>query len=199
MPITILVTYTTNAGSTREVAEAVAAELRKAGATVEVRRLEEIEDLSAYQAAVVGGPMILGWHRGAVSFLKKHQAPLSHIPVAYFFTAMSLTKTGDTPLSGVPVHIDPNLPKEPKNATRLSLKERYTTVARYLGPILRATPQVRPVSVGFFGGKLDYSRLKLLQMLFVMLIIQIQPGDRRNWPAIQEWAAGLSTAFNRAV
>jgi menaquinone-dependent protoporphyrinogen IX oxidase len=199
MPMTVLVTYTTNAGSTSEVAEAVAAELRKASTIVDVRRLEEIEDLSAYQALVVGGPMIVGWHRGAVRFLKKYQAALSRIPVAYFFTAMSLTGTGQTHLNGVPIHIDPNLPKEPKNAARLSLRERYATVERYLGPVLRAAPQVRPVSVGFFGGKLDYSRLKLLQMLFVMLIIQIQPSDRRNWPAIQEWAAGLSSAFNSAV
>jgi menaquinone-dependent protoporphyrinogen oxidase len=199
MSIKVLVAYTTNAGSTSEVAEAIAGQLRKEGATVEMRRLEEIDDLGAYQAVVVGGPMIVGWHRGAVRFLKKHQSALSRMPVAYFFTAMSLTRTGDTHLNGVPVHIDPNLPKEPKNATRLSLKERYATVERYLGPALRAAPQVSPVSVGFFGGKLDYSRLKLLQMLFVMLIIQIQPGDRRNWPAIQEWAAGLSTAFNSAV
>jgi menaquinone-dependent protoporphyrinogen IX oxidase len=199
MPITVLVAYTSNAGSTSEVAEAVAAELKKEGATVEVRRLEEIQDLSAYQAVIVGGPMIMGWHRGAVKFLKKHQSALSRISVAYFLTAMSLTKTGDTHLNGVPVHIDPNLPKEPKNGARLSFRERYATVARYLGPVLRAAPQITPVSVGFFGGKLDYTRLKLLQMLFVMVIIQIQPGDRRNWPAIQEWAASLSTAFNRSV
>jgi hypothetical protein len=35
--------------------------------------------------------------------------------------------------------------------------------------------------------------LKLLQMLFVLLVIQAQPGDRRNWPVIREWAAGLRT------
>jgi menaquinone-dependent protoporphyrinogen IX oxidase len=199
MPTKVLVAYTSNAGSTGEVAEAVARELRKAGTAVEVRCLEEIEDLSAYEAVVVGGPMIMGWHREAVKFLKKHQGALSRIPVAYFFTAMSLTSTGDTHLNGVPVHIDSNLPKDAKNAARLSFRERYATVERYLGPVLRAAPQVRPVSAGFFGGKLDYSRLKLLQMLFVMLIIQVQPGDRRNWPAVQEWAAGLSTAFNTAV
>jgi menaquinone-dependent protoporphyrinogen IX oxidase len=53
--------------------------------------------------------------------------------------------------------------------------------------------------VGFFAGKLDYSRLNLLQMLFVMLIIQAQPGDRRNWPAIKAWAAKLSTPFTTSV
>jgi len=113
------------------------------------------------------------------------------------YATMSLTRTGDTHLQGVPIEIDPSLPKEAKNPARLSLQERYATVGRYLGPVLRAAPLVKPVSVGFFGGKLDYSRLKLLQMLFVMLIIQARPGDRRNWAAIQAWAASLSMQFTR--
>jgi menaquinone-dependent protoporphyrinogen IX oxidase len=143
--------------------------------------------------------MILGWHRGAAKFLKKHQQALSRVPVAYFFTAISLTRIGDTQFNGVPIEIDPSLPKDAKNPARLSFRERYATVGRYLGPVLRAAPLVKPVSVGFFGGKLDYSRLKLLQMLFVMLIIQAQPGDRRNWPAIQAWAASLSAPFTTSV
>ena len=64
-------------------------------------------------------------------------------------------------------------------------------MTNYLRPVLRAAPQVRPVSIALFGGKLEFHRLKLLQMLFVLLIIQTQPGDRRNWPVIREWAAGL--------
>lgn len=187
----VLVTYTTNAGSTREVAEAIAEELRKNGTSVEVHSLEQVEDLSPYTAVVVGGPMILGWHRGAVKFLKQHQQALSRVPVAYFFTAMSLTRTGETQLDGVPLNFDPNLLKAPKNPARLSFRERYATVKRYLGPVLKQAPQIRPVSTAFFAGKVDYTRLKPLQMLFVMLIIGAQPGDRRNWLAIRGWADSL--------
>jgi hypothetical protein len=32
-----------------------------------------------------------------------------------------------------------------------------------------------------------------LNIWFVLLVIQAQPGDRRNWPVIREWAAGLRT------
>jgi hypothetical protein len=32
-------------------------------------------------------------------------------------------------------------------------------------------------------------------MLFVMVIIQAQPGDFRNWPAIRAWAVRLRSAF----
>jgi menaquinone-dependent protoporphyrinogen IX oxidase len=187
-----LVTYTTMSGSTKEVAQAVATELEKCGAVVDVLHMREVGEISHYGAAVVGGPMVMGWHRQAVKFLKQHQPALRQIPVAYFFTAMSLTQTNTTGLGAVPVAIDPNLPQIPKKPGRLGLKERYATVEHYLGPVLRAVPHIQPVSVGFFGGKLDYARLKPLQMLFVMLIIQARPGDRRNWPAIRGWAANLS-------
>jgi len=189
----VLVAYTTNAGSTEEVAAVIGEELGQAGVQVDVRRLEEITDLGSYTAVVVGGPMIMGWHRVAVKFVKKHQQALSQVPVAYFLTAMSLTQTGETSIDAIPLCIDPLLAKAPTNAKRLSFRERYATTTNYLRPILRATPQVRPVSIGLFGGKLEFYRLKLLQMLFVVVIIQAQPGDRRNWPVIREWADDLRT------
>jgi menaquinone-dependent protoporphyrinogen IX oxidase len=123
--------------------------------------------------------------------VKKHQQALSQVPVAYFLTAMSLTQTGVSSIDAIPVCIDPMLAKAPKVANRLSLRERYASVTNYLRPILRAAPQVKPVSIALFSGKLEFYRLKLLQMLFVLLVIQAQPSDRRNWPVIREWAAGL--------
>lgn len=190
MPTKILVTYTTNSGSTREVAEAVATGLGTDGVTTEVIHTDKVQDLAPYGAIVIGGPMILGWHRGAINFLKKHQKSLSRIPVAYFFTAMSLTTTRETQLEGIPIYIDPGLGKCPQIS---SFRERYATVKRYLGPVLQQTPQIRPISAAFFAGKMDYSRLKWPQFLFVKLVIGAKPGDRRNWGAIREWAAGLHT------
>lgn len=187
----ILIAYTTNSGSTEEVAQAVAEELRKDGNQVEVRRLEEVTSLDGYDAVVVGAPMILGWHRAAVSFVKKHRGDLKNIPVAYFCTAMSLTQTGDEQTLGIPVLIDPDLSQPPADPKRLSLKERYATVSHYLSPVLKAAPEVKPIQVGFFGGKLEMFRLKIWQAIFVMLIIRGTPGDMRNWQFIQEWAGEL--------
>ena len=189
----VLVAYTTNAGTTEEVAAVVGEELGKDGVQVDVRRFEEIADLESYTAVVIGGPMIMGWHKAAMRFVKQHQQALSQVPVAYFLTAMSLTQIGETSIGAIPLCIDPMLAKAPKNANRLGLKERYATVTNYLRTVLRSAPQVKPVSIALFGGKLEFYRLKLLQMLFVLLVIQAQPGDRRNWPVIREWAAGLRT------
>jgi menaquinone-dependent protoporphyrinogen oxidase len=187
----VLVAYATNSGSTGDVARVMGEELGKDGDLVDVRRIEEVDSLQGYQAVVVGAPMILGWHRGAVKFVKQHRQALGQVPVAFFATAMSLTQTSDRPAGGIPIYLDPGLCTPPHHPGRLSLKERYARVSNYLRPMLKAAPSVRPVEIGFFGGKLELFRLKFLQMLFVMVIIQAPPADLRNWPAIREWAAHL--------
>ncbi len=191
----VLVAYATNAGSTEKVAKVIGEELGKDGTGVEILPIEQVGAVSSYQAVVVGGPMIMGWHRSCLGFLQKHQQDLSRVPVAFFFTAMSLTRTGEDQLQGVPVYVDPQLAKEPKRPGRLSLRERYATVSNYLGPVLKKAPQVRPVKAAFFGGKMEYMRLKLWQMLFVMIIIGAQPGDHRNWEAIHCWGAELAKSI----
>jgi len=191
----ILVAYATFAGSTVEVAQAVGEEIGKSGARVDVLPLSEVKGLEAYDGVVVGGPMIMGWHRAALGFLKKHRAAFQRIPLAVFVTAMSLTQTGETSVDGVPVDVDEKLPKPPEKEGRLSFRERYARLANYIQPILRATHPVKPVNIGLFGGRLEYGRLKWWAVLFVMLIVQAPAGDRRNWAAIRSWAARLPSAL----
>jgi menaquinone-dependent protoporphyrinogen IX oxidase len=191
----ILIAYTTNAGSTTQAAQAVSEGLTTADTTVEVRRLEEVTDLAPYAAVVIGAPMIMGWHRAATKFVKQQRTALSRVPVAYFFMARSLTKTGETQIAGIPLCIDPYLPKSPRQADRLSYRERYATVANYLRPALQAAPTVKPVSAAFFGGRLDMHRLKLWQKLFVLLIVQAPPGGSIDVAFIRDWATGLRTAL----
>jgi len=182
----ILIAYSTNAGSTAEVAEAIGRGLEGPEAAVEVRRLEEVRDLGAYAAVVIGGPMIVGWHRRAARFLRARARELARVRVALFFTALRVTPDAAQP--GFPVLLDPRLLAEPTRPGRLSFKERQTTVTSYLRPVRAALSQVRPVGAAFFAGKLDYGKLKLLHMLFVMLIIGATPGDSRNWDLIGSWA-----------
>ncbi len=187
----ILVAYATNAGSTADVAQAVGEELGKDGAQVDVRLIDEVAAVEGYDAVVVGAPMIMGWHRTAVKFVKKYQHGLNKGKVAYFITAMSLTQKENQIPRETAIYVDSRLVKPPKDPNRLSFRERYATVDEYLQPVLKAAPAVKPVSVAFFGGKLDLFRLRLWQRLFVLIIIQAQPGDYRNWPFIREWATNL--------
>lgn len=187
----ILVAYATMAGSTAEVAEVVAEELVAVGFDVDLLALAGVQDLDDYDAVVVGGPMILGWHRGARRFLRKHRAAFQRIPLAVFVTAMSLTAGGERNLDGVPVFVDEQLPKAPAREGRLSLRERYARLSSYLRPILRAIRPAKPVSIAVFGGRMEYGRLPWWAVLFAMLIVRAPAGDRRNWPVIRAWAAEL--------
>jgi menaquinone-dependent protoporphyrinogen oxidase len=187
----VLVVYTTNAGSTSEIAETVAAELRNCGSQVDLARLETVKDINGFDAVVVGAPMILGWHRAAVKFIRQHQQELSNTRLACFCTLISLTREIPAWQAPFPVAIDPWLPKAPKNPNRLGIKERYATLSNYLIPMIKAAGNVRPVSVAMLGGKLELFRLPWWQMLFVMVIIQAQPGDRRNHEFIRQWAGQL--------
>ena len=191
----ILVTYATMAGSTAEVARVVGEELEHCGHQVEILPVSEVKLLHPYQAVVIGAPMIMGWHREALRFLKRHREELKRIPLAVFVTAMSLTRTGDMSLPGVPVFVDENLPKPPKEEGRLSFRERYARLSHYLQPILRAVHPVKPSAIGVFGGRLEYGRLKWWAVLFAMLVIQAPAGDLRNWPAIRSWSKALPEAL----
>jgi menaquinone-dependent protoporphyrinogen oxidase len=187
----ILVTYATLSGSTIEVAEAIRDELSQNGTPVDLHPLADVADIHTYQAVIVGAPMILGWHKEAVKFVEQHQAALQQVPVAYFFTSLHLTKPAENNVNGIPIYCDPALVKAPKNPNKLSFPEKQGAPASCLASALAKAPQVKPVSAGFFGGKLDYSQLALLPKLFVKIIIRGEEGDYRNWEAIRAWATDL--------
>lgn len=189
----ILVTYATMAGSTAEIAAAVAEELVSRGLTADVIPIGEIKTLDGYSGVVVGAPMIMGFHRSALRFLKQHKKALEQLPLAVFVSAMSLTRTADLVSGDGQVFVDEKLPKDPANPAKLSFKEKYARPENYLRPVRRAAA---PVSIGVFGGRLIYGKLPLWAVLFVLLVIQATPGDHRNWDAIRAWAAGLVPVFS---
>jgi menaquinone-dependent protoporphyrinogen oxidase len=191
----VLVAYATNAGSTEEIASAVAEELRRAGRQAEVRRVEEVTSLDPYGAAVIGAPMILGWHGSAAGFVKRHRDALARIPTAHFAAAMRLTADGT--IGEDTVWLDPELLAQPGNPKRLSLAERFTSVSHYMDSVLPKKNSRPPASVAIFGGKLELFRLRWYQMLFVMIVVRARPGEYRNWEYIREWGGHLASVLNR--
>lgn len=192
----ILIAYTTNAGSTTDVAQEIGEEMGLTGIPVDVRRLEEVSSLEGYAAVVIGGPMIMGWSRAALHFIKQRQDELQERSVAYFFTAMNLTQHGKNEFEGIPLWVDPAAAKPPRQAERLSFKERYALPVNYLQPALKAAPLVKPISAGFFGGRLAMHQLKWWQAAFVLLVVQARPGGSHNRPFIRAWAADLRSRWH---
>lgn len=195
----ILVTYATLSGTTVEVAQAVGEEFKKAGVAVDVLPLKQVKDLGGYSGVVIGAPMIAGWHREALGFVRRNRKAWSRVPLAVFVTAMSLTRTSTTVVDGVPLCIDEGLPKPPARPDHLTFRENYARVENYARPIVNAAKPAKPLSITFLGGRLEYGRLPWWAVLFAMLIIQAPAGDKHNWAYIRSWAAGLPAAFDAAI
>lgn len=186
-----LVAYATMSGTTADVAKMIAESLEKKGVKTFLLPVAEVKSLEEYDAVVLGAPMIMGWHRDAVRFLKLHEKQLSGKKLVLFATAMSLTQTGETTVDGVPVTIDRKLALAPQKPGRLSFTERFCAIPAYVRPMIKATGSNLPASVALFGGRLDIYRLKWWAAAFVMVIIRAKPGDKRNWDAIKAWADSL--------
>jgi menaquinone-dependent protoporphyrinogen IX oxidase len=184
-----LLVYATRHGSTREIADAVAAGLRAAFSDVDVREAAAAPPPAGYDAVVVGGPMIMGWHRAAEKYLKRHRDQLASVPFALFVTAASLTEDDLTAVRGVPIAKDPWLVKKPRSADKLTRKERYALPSHYLGDIFKACAPARPRSAAFFAGSLDLTTMNIFEKLFVLAIVGATPGDGRHWDFVREWAA----------
>jgi menaquinone-dependent protoporphyrinogen oxidase len=127
----ILVAYATRRGSTREVADALAARLRELGHTVEVRPAEHVEDVERYGAVVLGGALYTGrLHRDARQFLKRHRTLLAERPLAVF-------ALGPATLS----------------------EEDVAGSRRQLDRALARVPDLHPAAVAIFGGVVDPAKL----------------------------------------
>jgi len=196
-PARVLVAYATRHGSTAEVAEWVAEELRDAGAEVDVSPVDARPRVGDYQAVVLGGPMIMGWHKAARRFLRAHAGTLATMPTALFITAASLTETGEEAIDGIPVVRDPWLVREPRSPGKPTRKERYARPGNYLKAAREAAPDVRPVSAAFFAGSLDLTNMNLFEKLFIMLVIGATPGDARNRKAVRQWARDIAPKLQR--
>ncbi|MBN1119749.1 MAG: hypothetical protein JXJ17_01605 [Anaerolineae bacterium] len=187
----ILVAYATNAGSTAEVAEAVGKTLSANSTEVDVKVLDNLGDISAYDGYIFAAPMIIGWHKGMREYLAANQNALADKPVAYLITLLNMLKAEEESFDGVPVFQDPTHVKVPADPAKLNPAEQHGSLQHLIGDMLKEVPAIKPVSVGLFGGTLDMSKLNLFGKLFIRFIIRHPEGDFRNWDAINEWAGSL--------
>lgn len=82
---TILVAYASKHGSTREIAEVIAEQLRLAHLTVDLRDVAELKGVNGYDAVILGSAIYAGnWLSEAKRFAERHRAALSRLPLWLF-------------------------------------------------------------------------------------------------------------------
>jgi menaquinone-dependent protoporphyrinogen oxidase len=164
----LLVAYASRFGSTFEVAKAIAAVLVQEGARVETLQVKSATALNSYDGVIVGGAIQYDkWMAEAAEFVRTHQEILCSLPVAYFFTCLTLSKQSE--------------------------KAQRQAMA-YGAKLCALVPRVAPVDVGAFAGVLSYRKLPFFMRLLakgVFAVLGVEEGDYRDWDAINAWAKGV--------
>ena len=166
----MLVAYGTRYGSTREVAETVAATLGDQGIDTEVKVAREVRSLDGYDAVVLGTPLYMGaLHKDVRALLEKNQVALECTPFALF--ALGPIKAGD----GI-------------DGSRAQLINA-----------LAKLPVPAPASTAVFVGVYDPARLGFRDKMLTALPASPLHGetahDDRDWETIHGWAAELANGL----
>jgi len=162
----VLVAYGTRYGSTKEVAETVAATLKEQGLEVEVKPAREVRSLDGYGAVVLGTPLYMGaLHKDVRALLGRNKEALEHMPFALF--ALGPIKADD----GVDG----------------SREQLFTALAKLTLPT--------PVATAVFVGAYDPARLGFKDKMIAALPASPLHGetahDERDLETIRGWARTL--------
>lgn len=157
-----LVAYDSQYGSTGGVADAIGQRLGRTR-QVEVRKLTEVTDISAYEAMVFGSPVQASQMKeSAVTWLSEHAADIT-MPLAMFMPSASFG-------------IDPD--KEKQTAEKLGWLEQAASQAG-----------VDPVAMQPFGGLVDFSKMSVMRgVIYRLMSGTSEEGDWRNFDDIRAWA-----------
>jgi len=161
--MTVLVAYSSKRGSTAEIAQTVAATLRRAGLDVDLEPAEAVTSLEPFDAVVLGSAVYMKrWRGDARHFLKKHRKALRQMP----FWVFSSGPVGD------PANDNPEWMEPPKLAAKVEEMGGRGHVV--FGGCLPTKPH------GFMEKAMVEGTPKELR-------------DRRDWAEIRAWAGEVAS------
>lgn len=169
----VLIAYDTIHGSTAEVGERIGNNLCDQGFRVDLRLAVNVEDINGYDAVIVGSALYqFAWLKDAKEFLQQNQTALAQLPTAYFIVGASMAE--DTP------------------------ENREAVKKTFVDPVLKKFPDIAPLSIGLFGGAVDFATNDY--NLFEWIVLKIlglflgytNSADWRNWDAIDIWSKELA-------
>jgi menaquinone-dependent protoporphyrinogen oxidase len=158
----VLVAYASAFGSTREIAERIAARMGRAMVDVECRQVDDIEAASGYNAVILGSAI--------------HNQ--EWLPAAMSFVRRAAPQVGDTPVWAFSVGMADGLPKLLRHRAKALQEQR-------LAEALQSEMPLRDHEL--FSGVYQASQMPpLLRGLFRLTGGKF--GDLRDWEAVDAWA-----------
>lgn len=163
--MTVLVAYASKRGSTAEIAETIAATLRREGLGVCLEKVEDVESLDRYDAVVIGSAVYMKrWRGDARHFVKKHRKALRQKP----FWVFSSGPVGD------PANDNAEWSEPPKIAAKVEEMGGREHVV--------------------FGGCLPAGPKNFMEKAMVEGTPR-EFRDRRDWAEIRAWAHSIANAL----
>ena len=166
----VLVAYATKAGSTRELALAVAEELRRRGLMADAEPVGAARALDEYGAVIVCAALYVGrLHKDARRFLADRRETLAKLPVALFVPG--------------PVH---------------TVEKEFVDARRQLDKELSNFPWFKPIAIHVVGGLFDPAKLGF-PFRYIPAMKKMPASDARNWEAVRAQAGELAGQFGPSL
>ena len=174
----VLVAYASKYGATQGIAERIGEALRQRGLEVDVVRCSEVQEVSAYDAFVVGSATYeFNWRKDARRFVQRHAADLAARPTWLFSSGPlgveEVDKDGNDVLKGA----------EPK---------QFAEYAQLL----------HPRGMRVFRGAFDHEQVRGADRIIAWMpaIRDILPqGDFREWDVIEAWATSIADELEPSI
>jgi menaquinone-dependent protoporphyrinogen oxidase len=167
----VLVAYASKHGATKGIAERIAETLAAAGHETEVRPARAADDLTGYDAFVIGSAAYLGhWQKEATELVRRNRAVLADRPVWLFSSG---------PLG-----------TEPTDEQGHDLRE--VSEPKEIAEFMQA---IEPRDHQVFFGVLDPATLGLRDRLIRAMPAGrglLPEGDFRDWQEIGAWAGAIA-------
>jgi menaquinone-dependent protoporphyrinogen oxidase len=165
----ILVAYATKYGATAEIAKKIGQALDQAGLQADVLPADRVDNLTPYQAVVLGSAVYIGqWRKEAARFLETHEQALAERPMWLF----SSGPTGE----GDPVEL--------------------TQGWRFPGKLQPIADRIGPRDIALFHGATDADKLNLIEKWMIKMV-KTPVGDFRDWHAIAAWAEEIAAELKK--
>ncbi|HYQ63394.1 flavodoxin domain-containing protein [Actinophytocola sp.] len=167
-----LVLYASSGGSTKDVAEFVAARLRARGVAVDVHGVEEVPDAHGYDAVVLGSAV--------------HDEAL--LPAVEHFVLSNCDALRVTPVWVFSLGVGPSLRGPVGHLLRDAVPPRIAELCELIGPR----------DYHAFAGVVPRANAPLIARL-VLRLCGGRYGDLRDWPAIDAWTSHIAAYPHGAV
>ncbi len=168
----VLVGHASSGGSTKSVADFIAARLRVQGLRVDVVDVDEATDVDGYDAVVLGSAV----HGQAL------------LPAAEHFVLRNMDALRTLPVWVFSLGIGPSLRGPVGRLLRTAVPPRIADLCELIGPR----------NYHAFAGVVPRAGAPLLARVLLWLCGG-RHGDLRDWPAIDAWATDVAASLHVAV